>query len=48
MLQPPMAHNYNVETSLEKVKRHPKYYLSGGDIHFLVRAVGCACAGVMC
>ncbi|KAH9915391.1 uncharacterized protein B0H18DRAFT_96695 [Fomitopsis serialis] len=38
MLQPPMAHNYNisVDTSLEKVKRHPKYYLSGGDIHFLV------------
>ncbi|KAH9833556.1 uncharacterized protein C8Q71DRAFT_692844, partial [Rhodofomes roseus] len=33
-----MAHNYNisVDTSLEKVKRHPKYYLSGGDIHFLV------------
>jgi hypothetical protein len=20
----------------EKVKRHPKYYLNGGDVHFLV------------
>ena len=21
----------------EKVRRHPKYYLNGGDVHFLVR-----------
>lgn len=22
----------------EKVRRHPKYYLNGGDVHFLVRS----------
>lgn len=27
--------------STERFRRHPKYYLSGGDIHFLVRRVWC-------
>ncbi|CCM02988.1 uncharacterized protein FIBRA_05103 [Fibroporia radiculosa] len=33
-----MAHSYHhsVDTLLEKVKRHPQYYLNGGDAHFLV------------
>lgn len=33
------AHNYvstPVESAVQKVKRHPKYYLNGGDVHFLV------------
>jgi len=35
---PTMAHNHHNSTDslAEKIKRHPKYYLSGGDIHFLV------------
>lgn len=32
------AHSYQPvpESAVEKVKRHPKYYLNGGDVHFLV------------
>lgn len=33
-----MAHPHAlaVDTLVERVKRHPKYYLAGGDVHFLV------------
>ncbi|KAL6305078.1 hypothetical protein BKA93DRAFT_817047 [Sparassis latifolia] len=34
-----MAHYHNstpVDTVIEKVKRHQKYFIQGGDIHFLV------------
>ncbi|KAH9912775.1 uncharacterized protein BXZ73DRAFT_4888, partial [Epithele typhae] len=30
-----MAHMFSPQTA-EAIKRHPKYYLNGGDIHFLV------------
>ncbi|KAI8978255.1 hypothetical protein BD414DRAFT_377913, partial [Trametes punicea] len=33
-----MAHNSYLapQSAIEQIKRHPKYYLNGGDIHFLV------------
>ncbi|KAI0944070.1 hypothetical protein AcV7_001990 [Taiwanofungus camphoratus] len=35
-----MAHHlYSVGSVVEKIKHHPKYYLNGGDIHFLVENI---------
>lgn len=35
-----MAHNYfPPQSAVEQIKRHPKYYLNGGDVHFLVSIV---------
>ncbi|KAM5544950.1 hypothetical protein V8D89_001061 [Ganoderma adspersum] len=32
-----MAHSYfPSQSAVEQIKRHPKYYLNGGDVHFLV------------
>ena len=32
-----------VSPAAEKVRRHPKYYLNGGDVHFLVRSSTIVC-----
>ena len=33
-----MSHTFfPPQSAVEQIKRHPKYYLNGGDIHFLVR-----------
>ncbi|KAL1945337.1 hypothetical protein VTO73DRAFT_2188 [Trametes versicolor] len=31
-----MAHSNYSQSAVEQIKRHPKYYLNGGDVHFLV------------
>lgn len=35
---PAMAHSayFPPQSAVEQIKRHPKYYLNGGDVHFLV------------